>query len=701
MLFAKKTILATRCRPSGPRSFVGAPPTGLRAGWHLVIVRASQTASQWIAVLRMRTSESDLTPVEFVLAQPFRWSPFGMKLGVFYIPRPQQSLDVDIHSKQTQTGQAPPAEAQVVFIRVFRVLASLLVCLQNMAGFVTAFKATAGAPRVRLRRAMASTSMNGQYMPKSYANWISWFDDWPEERIAALRRSPYSADRPIVSALVFQSGGPGAAEALSATMDSLETQLHPPCEIQVSRPNGEGIAYDRVQANYVVILQAGEVIPPHALLLLTDELVRLGFPDIIFADEDNIDAGGARSLPLFKPQPNLTLMCSGLLSRGAWLVRRDLLEQAETFCGGAAWAECVRLAAWFRSYQNGRAGGTRRIPYILTHRGPDTQNAPPAKLADVVESFLARAGFDAAVSATFPLRLHWRAGALRASKVSLVVPSRLRGETQISCLRQILAKTNHPNFEMLVVVTQPGELDDEQRAAIAQLRAHPNFRFEIIANEHFNYSAANNFGARQTTGDFLCLLNDDVAPMNGDWLDRMVGFFADSNCGIVGPKLFYPNLTTQHGGVIMGLAGLVEHANRFLPRGNPGYAWRAELDQELSAVTGACLLVRRDVFEKAGGLDEQFPTAFNDVDFCLRVGELGYGIVFAASVEMIHHETLTFGQHYSPEKADQEKSDIQRLRARWSKICRVDPFHNPNLSLVGRSEWNLAYPPRRADEQVA
>ncbi len=662
----------------------------MRPGWHLVIVRARQSASKWIAVLRMTAPENDLTPIELVLAQPFHMAPFGLKLGVFYLPRPQRRLDVDIYSKQ-----APPAQARVSLIRVPRIFASVMVCLQNLSGFSIALKSTTGAPLARLRRALASTSMNGQYLPKSYTNWISWFDDWPEDRLAALRASPHRAHRPLVSAVIFDTGAGQAARA--ATIESLAAQIQPACEIAIHHRGDTNFTYDGILGEYVAILQTGEVLPRHALLLLADELVRLQFPDIIFADEDNLDSDGTRLLPLFKPQPNLTLMCSGLLSRGIWLVRREWLEEA----GLSDWAECVRLAAWFKVYGAGRASATQRIPYVLTHRMKNAANAPPDALAAVVEGFLACAGFDAVVKPCFPLRIQWNAGALRASKVSLIVPSRLRGETQLSCLRQILEKTAYPHFEMLVVVTQPGPLDAEQQNAIRQLRAHPNFRVELIASGEFNYSAANNFAAARTTGDLLCLLNDDVAPMDADWLDRMVGFLADPNCGIVGAKLFYPNLTTQHGGVIMGLAGLVEHANRFLPRGNPGYAWRAELDQELSAVTGACLLVRRDVYEKAGGLDEDFPISFNDVDFCLRVRELGYGIVFAASVEMIHHETLTFGQHYSDEKSEQEKTDIQRLRARWSQICRIDPFHNPNLSLVGRSEWNLAYPPRKADESIA
>lgn len=681
------------CRMSGKRSFTGHLPPDLQAGWHAVLVRTRQSIPKSIVVLRMSPTDPYLPPVELVLAQPYRCSAFGIKFGVFYLPRPQAELNLEIFTQSTI-----PASVEVTFRPVWRPVASILVCLQNLGGFFAAFRTAGGGPLTRLRRALASTSINGQSLPNSYTSWLALFDDWPAERIAALTESPHAAHRPAVSALVCQAGAD--PKALAATMQALGDQILPPCEIDVRRPGGPALPPAGL-GEYVAVLQAGEIIPPHALLLLADELVRQNFPEILFADEDRIDSDGQRCQPLFKPQPNLTLMCSGLLSRGIWLVRREWLHKAGILDDHQSWAEILRLRSWFEVFQAGRGAETLRVPYLLTHRAPNTETVPPRLLAETVEAFLARAGMDAVVTPNFPLRIQWRPGALGASKISIIVPSRLRGDTQLACLREILEKTTYPNFEMLVLVNQPGPLDAGQRAAAAQLAGYGNLRVETVESKTFNYSAVNNIGAARTTGEFICLLNDDVAPMQGDWLDRMVGFFADPNCGIVGAKLFYPNLTTQHGGVIMGLSGLVEHANRFLPRGEPGYAWRAELDQELSAVTGACLLVRREVFEKVGGLDEGFPTAFNDIDFCLRVRESGSGIVFAASVEMIHHETLTFGQHYAPEKAEQEADDIRRLRARWSEICQTDPFHNPNLSLVGRSEWNLAYPPRKQDEAIA
>ena len=161
----------------------------------------------------------------------------------------------------------------------------------------------------------------------------------------------------------------------------------------------------------------------------------------------------------------------------------------------------------------------------------------------------------------------------------------------------------------------------------------------------------------------------------------MLAVFSDRNVGIVGAKLYYPDMTTQHGGVVMGLAGLAEHASRFLPRGEPGYMWRGVLDQEFSAVTGACLLVRRELFERIGGLDESLPTAFNDVEFCLRARAMKYSIVMAACVELVHHETISFGHHYA-HAAERERADVALMQERWRAVCA-----RPTRSTIRTSPW--------------
>ena len=217
------------------------------------------------------------------------------------------------------------------------------------------------------------------------------------------------------------------------------------------------------------------------------------------------------------------------------------------------WAECIRLAVWFMLHAAGEAQRVRRVPRLLTHRRADTQ-AAPSGYAGAGDQYVPRpprgaSDGDAGVPAAAAL-VRRRAD---DSQGNLIVPTRLRGNVQLRCLLDVLAHTTYRNFEMLIVVTQDAPLDQAQRQAAERLRAAGPVRIELLHRASFNYSLANNFGASRTDGAFICLLNDDVSTLDGDWLDRMVAVFSDKNVGIVGAKLYYPNMTTQHGGVIMGL----------------------------------------------------------------------------------------------------------------------------------------------------
>jgi len=669
-------------QPGGMAVFTG-PAVGIRrTSWHVLIIRARRQPLSWIAALALKLSRTGRPPWELAVVRPFGWNLFGIKLGVFFLREGVGQLTVQLYGISDM-----PGTVGVVLLPIPRLIAAAGVFWQNPETFCVSLRAVSGTWPERLRKAMAAAGLHGQEMPRSYADWLRMFDSWPVERMRALLDAVPAPDRVLVSALVFHSGA-ASSPALAATLASLQDQECPACLIVVAGPDdADAVGRAAAAASYVAVLQAGEVVPRHGLLLMALALRTLDGPEILLADEDRILSDGDRADPLFKPQPNLTMLCSGLLSRGLWLIRAELLAEA-----APPWAECVRLQAWFRARAAGRAGETFRIPYVLTQRGA-AEHAPPQALAGTINDCLSRAGIQARVAPEFPLRLRWDLGELKSRKVSLLVPSRLKGGTQLACMLNVLAETAYPNFEMLVVVTQEGPLNATQAAAARRLRLDPRVRVELLRHPTFNYSLANNVAASMTDGDFVCLLNDDISILDGEWLDWMVAHFSDPLTGIVGAKLYYPNMTTQHGGVIMGMSGMAQHVSRFLPRGEPGYAWRGVLDQELSAVTGACLLVRRSLYRQLGGLDESFPIAFNDVDFCLRARALGYAVVFAGSVELVHHETLSFGHHYG-DNAAQEAMDVQRMQERWPEVCKVDPFHNPNLSLAGQSEWELAYPPR-------
>ncbi|HTJ89312.1 MAG TPA: glycosyltransferase [Acidocella sp.] len=616
------------------------------------------------------------------MARPLRQPGWGLKFLVVHFHNEISDLTIRLHGHQSA-----PNTIGLAILALPRAIAGILSCLQNVGAFSRALRVGTGPYVKRVRKAMAAAATIGQPVPNSYALWTSLFDVWQADRLAQLWSVVGKADTLSIEAFVF-SAAPDEAPPFAATLASLRTQAMPLTRIS--------LGWSVPTTDYVAILQAGEVLPSHALLLLAAEAVRRGQPAILMADEDRIAIDGSRSDPMFKPELNLSLICSGTLSRGIWLIRRDLAATID----GNQWAECVRIEAWFRARTLGLTDVPCRVPYVLTHRRADAEDAPAADLTRVVERCLAEASIPAVVEAGFPVRVRRLPGPLSSRKVSIVIPSKLASDLTINCIAEVLSRTFHNAFEMLVVVTQTGPLTETQLQARARLCADTRVRVDVLERPSFNYSLANNFAVARTTGAFVCLLNDDVQPLEGDWLDRMLSFFTDDAVGIVGAKLYYPSMTVQHGGVIMGLAGPCEHANRYLPKGEPGYAWRGILDQEFSAVTGACMLVRREVFEAVGGLDEAYPSGFNDVDFCLRVRKLGHAVVFAGNVEMIHHETVTFGHHYAG-SSEQEDADLLHMRLRWGEQMRNDPFHNPNLSLIPGSEWVPAFPPRLDIEPVS
>ena len=196
----------------------------------------------------------------------------------------------------------------------------------------------------------------------------------------------------------------------------------------------------------------------------------------------------------------------------------------------------------------------------------------------------------------------------------------------------------------------------------------------------FNFSAINNFGATFATGDMYLLLNNDIEIINQDWLCEMVGIALQKNVGIVGAMLYYPDDTVQHAGVIIGLGGYAGHSHKYHKKGHSGYMFRLSCVQNLSAVTAACLLVNRQVYQEMNGLDEDFKVAYNDVDFCLRVRDAGYQVIFTPYAQAYHYESKSRGLDKKGEKKERFEKEKQRLSDRFGKELLNDPFYNPNLT---------------------
>jgi GT2 family glycosyltransferase len=274
--------------------------------------------------------------------------------------------------------------------------------------------------------------------------------------------------------------------------------------------------------------------------------------------------------------------------------------------------------------------------------------------------------------------------------VSIVIPTRNGADLLRTCLDS-LRETRYQAFE--VVVVDNGSDDPVALELMAERESVGEIRV-LRDPSPFNYSALNNRAVTQACrGEFVVLMNNDIEITHPEWLAEMVGMALEPGVGCVGARLWYPDGRLQHGGVIM-VCGVAGHAHKYLPRGHHGYMGRAVLAQDFLAVTAACLLVRREVFNEVGGLDESLKVAFNDVDFCLRVHAAGYRNVWTPFAQMIHHESVTRGHEDTPEKQQRFAGEIAILQTRWPDLLAHDPCYSPNLTNQAE-DFSFAWPPRR------
>jgi GT2 family glycosyltransferase len=231
-------------------------------------------------------------------------------------------------------------------------------------------------------------------------------------------------------------------------------------------------------------------------------------------------------------------------------------------------------------------------------------------------------------------------------------------------------------------------------AYLAELDAHPDVRVLFYDDGPYNFSKLNNWAVEQGTRELVCFVNDDTEPIGDDWLGAMVGHMSDPAVAAVGPMLYYPNDTIQHAGVVLGVGGVAGHAYARKRRGTTGYHDRAVVDQDMSCVTAACMLVRRHAFLEVGGFDEALAIAYNDVDFCLKLRAAGWRIVWTSSAELYHRESASIGPHDAEARQAEWAAEGNLVRKRWGGRLLRDPNHNPNLSLDALQLWEPAFPPR-------
>ena len=434
-------------------------------------------------------------------------------------------------------------------------------------------------------------------------------------------------------------------------------------------------------------LRPGDVLAPHALQLLAEAAVRCDGVEVVYGDHDRLDARGARCDPQFKSDWNPELLLSWPYIQPMALVRTERWR--------AAWAEWAadlptpevphRLA--LRVTRGLDARQVQHIPHVLVHVRQPPQACPAAVQQHLqVLQIVAKVDADPLGGCRVSL-----APPLPRPKVSVIVPTRDRLDLLRVCLDGVLARTDYEPLELIVV-----DNGSVEAATIQYLRdLARDRRVRVLRDERpFNFSALNNAAAAVASGDYLLLLNNDTEVIAPCWLAEMVGAASLPGIAAVGARLWYGDGSLQHAGLIVGLHGIAGDAHSRLDARAAGHQGRAHVLQGFSAVTAACLLVRRSVYLELGGFDaERFAVAYNDVDFCLRLRAAGHRIAWTPRAELLHHESRSRGSDQLPERRERFAREVQAMHERWGALLQRDPAYNPNLSLEGGA-FTLAWPPR-------
>ncbi len=508
--------------------------------------------------------------------------------------------------------------------------------------------------------------------------------------------------------IVVAAYGAGAP-ALSATLDSLGRQLVAPASILVAgegaRPPDLGgeIDYRRASAGgelellrdiaqscgedgWLGVVEAGDVLAEEALTACIAHAA--GHPrwSVLYTDEDFLDSGGLRANPLCKPDFNPDLLRSTPYTGHLWLARAGLIADAALM---PASLPALGYSLVLRAWECGGEAAVGHVGGMLYHRV--VGNARAADIPEVhaecraaLVAHLERTG-ECAVVEDGPYVGSWTVRYRRRGEplVSIIIPTRDCGAMLEDCIESILERTSYPNYEVLVV--DNGSTEQEALEYLRSLESRERIR--IIRYPHeYNYSAINNYAARLAGGEYLVLLNNDTVVLRSDWLERMLEHAQRPEIGAVGVRLVFADHTIQHAGVVLGLSGVAHHIGYQEPFSAPGYMGRAQLEQNFSAVTAACLMVRAERYWEVGGLDEErFRVLFNDVDLCLKLGCAGYRILWTPRVTLVHHGSASLSDRKKMERA---RAEIESLWAAWLPKLARDPAYHRNLSLADTG-WKL------------
>lgn len=451
-------------------------------------------------------------------------------------------------------------------------------------------------------------------------------------------------------------------------------------------------ALDLVTGDYVGLFDHDDLLTPDTLFEVVSILQEKQYP-VVYTDEDKIDdATGELMEPHFKPDINIDLLCSENYICHFLVVRKILIDQIgmlnKEFDGAQDYdfvLRCVEAVGVDNVYH---------IPKALYHwrkHAQSTASNPESKLyafeagKRAIQAYYDRNGIDAEVEMGSILGFYRTKYTLKNEPlISILIPNKDHIDDLNRCITSIEKKSTYKNYEFIII--ENNSESQETFKFYDELQSnHKNVKV-VYWDSEFNYSAINNYGAKYANGEYVLLLNNDTEIINPDCLKELVSVCQRKDVGCVGARLLYDDDTIQHAGVIVGLGGVAGHCFVGEPKNSGGYYNRILCLQDYSAVTAACMMVKTSVFKKVHGLSEELKVAFNDVDLCLKIRELGYLVVYNPYAELYHFESKSRGLENTPEKVERFNREVETFKAHWKGFLeKGDPCYNPNLSLTDKA----------------
>ena len=471
-------------------------------------------------------------------------------------------------------------------------------------------------------------------------------------------------------------------------------------------------AIEMATGEYIALLDHDDILAEYALYEVARCINKNPNVEFMYSDEDKIDGRDNRYDAYFKPDfaPD-TLRCQNYICHFS-IFKKEVMDKLEGFRSDYDGAQDYDI--FLRMSEIVKEENIKHIPKILyhwrVHRESTAQLNSNAKNyafeagKKAISDHLKRIGLEGEVSEGCLDGIYRVDYKVKGNpKVSLIIPNKDGKDILKVCIDSVLEKTTYDNYEIIVV--ENNSTSDEIYEYYKEIIKNEKIRVvnyntgKEILNENecsleftnqnrievkpgFNYSAIINFGVRNATGEYSIQLNNDTELITPNWLELMLGYCQREDVGAVGVKLYFPDETIQHAGIVVGLGGIAGNRFKSIPKSGHGYFARESMIENLSAVTGACLMAKTKIYEEVGWMNEDLAVAFNDVDFCLKIREKGYLVVYNPFVEFWHYESKSRGQEDSPEKIKRFQGEISTFERRWADFLeKGDPYYNLNLSL--------------------